>query len=113
MYRKKYLVVYSTCDEMKVTFDNIDNIPIHSRERKLLKSLLIDLKDINKHSKTILSIHWQDYHNEYSAERTDPCPDFYGTYTIRPENRDHIGIEMDINELDTSMCLLYNYIVNL
>ena len=100
---------------MKVTIDNIKNIPISSQEQGLLKALLKDLKDINQKSKTELYIDWIDEHTDYSPERTDPCPDYYGMYVIRPVNTpfEFLGVEMTIEDLDMALCLLYNYVVDL
>lgn len=95
---------------MKITDDNIYYIP--KKERSLIKSLLVDLSEINSFSDKWLYIDWQDYHNEYSPERVDPCPDYYGYYTLRDKNNNMIGIEMDIDTLDTVLCTLFNYIVD-
>ena len=99
---------------MKVTIDNIDNLPILEHDKLLLKALLCDLKRINKVSDKKLYLDWQDYHDEYSPERVDPCPDYYGMYRIYSEDtKDYIGIEMTIDVLDIVMYTLYNYIVDL
>lgn len=97
---------------MKVTPENTKNLPIDITEQALLEALLIDLDEINSKSKVKLFIDWQDYHNDYSPERTDPCPDYYGTYTIRPEINPYeiIGVEMDIDALDNAIYLLCNFI---
>lgn len=96
---------------MKVTKEIIDTLPIGSREKHLLKALLIDLKDINKYCPGIY-IEWIDKHTEYSPEWTDPCPDYYGMYQLRHDkyNEEIIGIEMDIDLLDASLCLLNNFV---
>lgn len=100
---------------MKITNNNIDNLPISDHEKGLLKVLLINLASINSKSKQELYIDWQDYHTEYSPEWTDPCPDYYGTYTIRAINNPYesLGVEMTLDDLDTALCLLYNYVVDL
>lgn len=96
---------------MRIIDDNINYIP--EKERSLIKALLIDLSEINSFSNKQLYIDWQDYHNEYSPERVDPCPDYYGYYTLRDKNNNNmIGIEMDIDTLDTVLCTLFNYIVD-
>ena len=96
---------------MKVTKEIIENLPITTREKHLLKALLVDLKDINKYCPGIY-IEWIDKHTEYSPERTEPCPDYYGMYQIRHDNYDGeiLGIEMDIDLLDASLCLLNNFV---
>ena len=97
---------------MKVTSETLNNIP--KKERDLMKALLVDLDEINHFSKKELFIDWQDFHNEFSPEWTDPCPDYYGYYTIRDIQHPYeiLGIEMTLDDLDSSLCLLYNYIVD-
>ena len=95
---------------MKIIDDNIHYVP--KKERSLIKALLVDLSEINSFGNKQLYIDWQDYHNEYSPERVDPCPDYYGCYTLRDKNNNMIGIEMDIDTLDTVLCTLFNYIVD-
>lgn len=94
---------------MKITKENLDKLPII--ERPLVEALLNDLETINSLGTKKLYIDWQDWHNEYSPERTDPCPDYYGYYTLRfVSNNDIVGVEMDLDTLDTVMCVLYNYL---
>jgi len=96
---------------MKITKDNIENLPIKDGNKLLLKALLQDVDEINHKSKKKIYIDWQDFHNEYSPEWTEPCPDFYGSYTIRRESDDDlIGVEMTIDTLDYSLCMLYDYL---
>ena len=62
----------------------------------LLYALLLDLAEINnsleKKGYDKIYIEYQDYHNEYSPERTDPCPDYYGTYKIYSEGNQMMQI---------------------
>ncbi len=96
---------------MKITKDNIEDLPIKDGNKLLLKALLKDVDEINNKSKKKIYIDWQDWHNEYSPERVDPCPDFYGFYTIRRESDDDlIGVEMTIDTLDYSLCMLCDYL---
>lgn len=95
---------------MEVTTENITTIPLTSHEQGLLKALMSDLEEINLKSEKRYYIDWQDWHNEYSPERTDPCPDFYGYYTIRSSPEESIEIEMNLQDLDISLCLLYGYV---
>ena len=85
---------------MRLTEGNFRNI-IPVEEQLLFDSLLDDLDDINKYTEYILYVDWQDYHDEYSCERTDPCPDYYGYYTLRFENKPNetVGTVMTIQEL--------------
>ena len=101
---------------MKITNENIGNLPISDNEKELLRALLVDLKDINRKSKMELYIDWIDKHTEYSSEWTDPCPDYYGMYQIKydiEESFETIGVEMTLDELDIVLCALYNYIVDI
>lgn len=104
---------------MKITIDNIqeakkinDKISVY-----YLESLCIDLMELNNeledsnlyHKKIYLDI--QDYHNEYSPERTDPCPDYYGMFSLRFENDDsRIGDFIErLDDLDTIIFTLIDF----
>ena len=73
---------------MKVTRENFKCI---ENNQSLLESLLIDLEELNQlledkdESYRKLYIDYQDYHNEYAPEQTDPCPDYYGLFSLRFE----------------------------
>ena len=54
---------------MKLTKLNYDIVP--EKEQGLLLALLNDI-DGNDVMPRELEIHWQDWHDEYSPERTDP-----------------------------------------
>jgi hypothetical protein len=96
---------------MRITKDKIKSVP--NNEQKLLLYLFDDLSVINCYGPKSLYIDWQDYHNEYSPEWTEPCPDFYGYYTLRDNfNDEKIGVEMTIGDLDMVLCTLYEYIVD-
>lgn len=96
---------------MRITQENYKIVP--EKEHNILKSILDDLDFINKskvYSKD-LYIEWQDYHNEWSPERVDPCPDYYGYYSLYFEDSDFlVGVEMSLDELDSALCLLYNIV---
>ena len=101
---------------MRVTYENVKTLPINDREKRLLRALLLDIDDINKMNlKPPIYIDWQDFHNEYSPERTDPCPDYYGCYTLKSDalEGEIIGVEMTIDMLDDTLCTLSNYVINL
>ena len=89
-------------DQMKITFDNLSSLPISLREVKLF--------EINSKLDKEIYIDWNNEHTEYSPERVDPCPDYYGTYTIRYDKDSTIGSEMDIETLDNSLFLLYDFV---
>jgi hypothetical protein len=106
---------------MKVTYDNIESIGYYAgRERQntpsptLLKLLLYELKEINILSTKNggLYIDYIDTHTEYSPERTDPCPDYYGYFELRLEEKPYvrIGDYMTIDELDTVLCVLTDFV---
>ena len=96
---------------MRITESNIENIPI--KERALVRALLNDMEEIN-HNLPLhfpnLELEWIDTHTEYSPERTDPCPDYYGMYRVW-RGDDYIGVEMDLDTLDSALCLLYNFVI--
>lgn len=111
---------------MKVTINNVDDIKFIydfknrslQDSKNLLISLLIDIAGLNalldndnKSDKQIF-IDYENKHTEYSPERVDPCPDYYGTFTLRFENdpSEKIGPNMDIDDLDTMICGLYNFV---
>lgn len=97
---------------MKITIDNYKEVP--SSDYLLLKALLDDVEEINNHCQPEKEIYidWQDYHNEYSPERVDPCPDYYGYYSIRwMKNDDMVSHFMTLSELDFYLCFLYSYVV--
>lgn len=101
---------------MKITPNNINELPISEKEKNLLTALLVDLEEINEICKKNLYIDWQNWHNEYSPERVDPCPDYYGYYTIKHEHSQlgeydpHIGDYCTLSELDSYLCLLYGFV---
>lgn len=109
---------------MKVTQENIKDIKYIydyynvENGKNILDSLLIDLGELNNEldnkgeSYKKLYIDYEDTHTEYSPERTDPCPDYYGTFTLRFENKPYetVGGVMDLNELDTVLCTLIDFI---
>lgn len=98
---------------MKVTYENIEDLPIDNKDKVILKALLTDIDEINNANlKDPIYIDWEENHTEYSPERTEPCPDFYGTYSlIRSTTKDKLGVEMDLDTLDIALCLLNNYII--
>ena len=99
---------------MILTEDKIDTLPISDYDKGLLKALLIDLEEIN-HSLPLkasnINIVWIDEHTEYSPERTDPCPDYYGMFTLRFVKNPYetIGDVMSLDELDNALCILINF----
>ena len=103
---------------MKVTLKNLNQLKMSNNEATLLGSLLLDLDNLNQmledkgQGYRKLFIDWQEYHNEYSPERTDPCPDYYGYYRLYSEKDpyNNIGDEMTINELDNALHLLSEFI---
>ena len=106
---------------MKVTSSNIKDITFFGYTKfdvKYCQNLLIGLLDDVKCLNDICSINNQlyidyiDEHTEYSPERVEPCPDYYGMFRIRfekfPEHT--VGNEMTIEELDSVLCALINFV---
>ena len=94
---------------MKITELTLCKVP--RVEQRLLAALLNDVEEINNNSTKSLYIDWQDYHNEYSPERTDPCPDYYGLFTLRFEKNPYetVGDEMTIHEIENALFVLINF----
>jgi hypothetical protein len=109
---------------MKVTTENIKDIQYIydyynvENGRNVLESLMIDLMELNQlldnkdESYKKLYIDYEDKHTEYSPERTDPCPDYYGQFKLRFEKNPYetVGDIMTLNELDVVICALVNFI---
>lgn len=95
---------------IQLTRENLEILP--KKEQGLVESLLDELNYINKCSNfQKLDLYWEDEHTEYSPERVDPCPDFYGLYFFRSSiTGDSIGVDMTADELDSAICLLYDFI---
>lgn len=102
---------------MKLTDENYkDYVP--KKDQELFGSLLIDLSTLNSilvdqgeaYRKLYFDI--ETNHTPYSPERTDPCPDYYGMYTIRFEKNKYetVGDYMTINELDNAMLIISNFV---
>ena len=102
---------------MRVTWENYKDI-ISEKNQGLIESLLIDLLELNTELENIqepyrkLYIDYITEHTEYSPERTDPCPDYYGMYRLVFEKNPYesVGSEMTIDELDSAMCILINFV---
>ena len=76
----------------------------------LLKSLLDDLEIINSQHNINIELHQVDKHTEWSPERTDPCPDYYGMYYLYiPETKETIGDYMYIDDLNEIMYVLSEF----
>ena len=102
---------------MKITLDNYKDI-IPEKDQIMIYGLLLDLFELNTELECIqepyrkLYIDYITEHTEYSPERTDPCPDFYGMYRLVFEKNPYesVGNEMTIDELDSAMCILINFV---
>lgn len=97
---------------IRLTFDNYSEV-VPEKDKVLVRALLVDINNINRiiaFTKKELWLSFEDEHTEYSPERTDPCPDYFGTYRLHNSfNNDTIGIEMTLDELDTNLCTLYDF----
>ena len=102
---------------MKLDNENYKNY-VPKNDQELFRALLIDLTIINRllvdqgDSYRQLYFDVETNHTPYSPERTDPCPDYYGMYTIRFERNPYetVGDYMTINELDNAIFILSNFI---
>ena len=105
---------------MKITIDNIQEAKKINDKINIsyLESLCKDLIELNNelenqnlnHKKLYIDI--QDYHNEYSPERTDPCPDYYGMFSLRFEkNEMKIGEYIkNLEDLDSILFTLIEFL---
>ena len=76
----------------------------------LLRSLLDDIEVINSQHNIHIELHQVDKHTEWSPERTDPCPDYYGMYYLYiPETKETIGDYMYIDDLNEIMYVLSEF----
>lgn len=92
---------------MQVTKENLNLLP--EKERNFVEDILDnELEEINSFNKGVFTLHWQEYHDEYSPERTDPCPDFYGMYYIRKNNNRVMYLPVTLQEVDEYMFFLWN-----
>ena len=107
---------------MKITEEILKNNQmlcesISNMDKSILSALLIDLQEVNEINRKRgkmnmdLYIDFQDWHDEYSPERTDPCPDYYGMYRIKLESDPDytLGDAMTLAELDNLIFFLNEY----
>lgn len=109
---------------MKVTSQNVKNIDYVygsktsiENERSKLINLVLDAVSVNMYLDKInpdrkIYIDYEENHTEYSPERTDPCPDFFGCFTLRYENHPNetVGDPMTIDELDDALFILNDFL---
>ena len=102
---------------MKLTIDNYEGV-VPYKDCPLCEALLIDLAELNQlledkdEEYRKLYIDYEVNHTEYSPERVDPCPDYYGMFSLRFEKDPYetVGDYMTIEELDSAMCILINFV---
>lgn len=108
---------------MKVTNETLKDITYIAqcddlnRGIDLLDALLIDMNELNTELENRgenhrqLYINYIDEHTDYSDERTEPCPDFYGYFTLNFINNSYetVGGLLQLDELDTVICALINF----
>lgn len=101
---------------MRLPNDKYYELVEKQAEKNLLNALLKDIEGLNKvlernGKRDKVYIDWQDYHDDYSPERTDPCPDYYGYYRLCFEGclPNDFGVEMDIYELDRTICAVLEF----
>ena len=97
---------------MEITKENIFALEkISENDRNILLELLDDINDINKYITNELYIDIQHTHDDYSAERTEPCLDYYGFYSLRFKNKptERVGWFMNIGELDNAVYIISDF----
>ena len=109
---------------IRLNEDNLDKVEhcvrcvVPEKQTRFLLSLVKEASEINdmltelpgQHMKHI-SIYWENEHTEYSPERTDPCPDYYGSFYIMMNDINQvIGDAMTIEQLDEALSLLYDFV---
>lgn len=104
---------------MRITRENVGKIPLEDKDKRLLVSIILDVNELNAMTGKDFFLDWQDFHDEYSPERTDPCPDYYGYFSIMESSYDSTVGEKypTIKELDNAILVLidsfstmgYNY----
>lgn len=94
---------------MVITNETISQVP--EKDQGLLTALLKDLNELNTATKKPLYIEYVTEHTQYSAEWTEPMPDFYGKYILHPLDKPYelIGEYGDIHDLDVTMLTLFDY----
>ena len=101
---------------MKLTINNYKEY-VQNKDCALFEALLIDLEELNQlledknEDYCKLYIDFENEHTQYSPEWVDPCPDFYGLFSLRFEKNpcEIVGDYMTIEELDSIMCALINF----
>lgn len=99
---------------MKLTLDNYTNVlkqfnMFNGSQIGLIGAILCDAATYSSNGAfpDELEIHIIDKHTQYSAERVDPCPDFYGMFLIKWASQDDtINDELTLYDLDNNMCTL-------
>ena len=93
---------------MRITKENVDKIPLEEKDRRLLIPNISDINELNSITGKDFYLDWQDFHDEYSPERTDPCPDYYGYFSIREGSYYPTIGEMypTVKELDDAILVL-------
>ena len=104
---------------MRITRENVGGIQLEDKDKRLLIGNLSDINELNCMTGKDFYLDWQDFHDEYSPERTDPCPDYYGYFSIMESSYDSTVGEKypTIKELDNAILVLidsfstmgYNY----
>ena len=89
---------------MRITEENIDRNYESLDDRDYVRALMKDIAEINEVTGLDFFIDFQDYHDEYSPERTDPCPDYFGFVRLKEAHMppgESLGGVVTLDELDT------------
>ena len=97
----------------KLTLNNYErvltDVDVPKQHQLLVEQLIIDVNNFNNRRvfPNELEIYIITHHTEYSPERVDPCPDYYGTYLLKWKNcKEYINDNLTLYELDNHLCTL-------
>jgi len=93
---------------MKIDAYSISTLTLE--HKNYINSLIEDVDDINRITGRNIYIDYQDFHNEYSPERTDPCPDYYGMFSLKDENGETVGDFGNLSDLDSLIFAIHCFV---
>lgn len=100
---------------MRITRENADKYYKSSADRDYVNALMDDIEEINEMTGLDFFIDFQDYHDEYSPERTDPCPDYFGFVRLKESHaptEESLSVVSTLDEVDTVIFTVYQMAKN-